>query len=204
MDGKDAVYLMDKSNAGYFMKTLNDLVTLDTLPKIDSNAEHELRFTGPDGKTMDFVNLENGSGTYYTDAQNWFLKAEDGSLTPVYDASITGILGEITDIKYDSCLTSRASGPELDLLRLTDPLYTISLDYTAPIRKTPKRARPRFLYQGRVLYHLPRRPVRRRQDLRPHRRFRHGRPGEHGFRHRHAAAVGLRPVPAERLPAEAR
>jgi hypothetical protein len=135
MDGKDAVYLMAADKAAYFMPTRNERGTLDTLPKVDSNTVHDFILTGPDGVTMHFVNLPEGSDSYYTDKQNWFLKAEDGSLTPVYDISIDSMLTELTGVKYDSCLTYRADDAELVLLGLSEPLYTITLDYTATIEE---------------------------------------------------------------------
>ncbi len=135
MDGKDAVYLMDKSDAAHFMLTLNDLVTLDTLPKVKQSLVHELRISGPEGSQLNFVYLPDGSDTYYTNEQHWFLKAEDGSLSPVYDVKIDGILSSILDMKYESCLAYRASVPERLLLGVEEPVFSITVDYTAVIEE---------------------------------------------------------------------
>lgn len=119
------VYLVDSSVLDSFSYGLYDMVTLETIPDMDTVESYTVE---TDNGTLSLVWLEENDLTYSADYQ-WFLVQEDGTYVTLDPDLAEDYVGQVTGLSWSECVDYQADEDSLAEYGLDDPSATVTVTY---------------------------------------------------------------------------
>lgn len=139
VDGSQTVYTVASSAASNFSGKLYGLIADEAFPTIDASSISNVAYAAA-GKNLKLSYFPQGSDKSYSSMYDWFLKGEDGSLTPMDDEKINTYLGSVTGIAPTGTVDYDAAQEELAAYGLDAPATTITVDYTVSHQESVPKA----------------------------------------------------------------
>jgi hypothetical protein len=129
VDGSQTVYTVASSVTSKFSSKLYGLIADEAFPTIDASSISNVAYAAAD-KKLELSYFPKSSDASYSSMYTWFLKGEDGALTPLDDDKISTYLGSVTGIAPTGTVDYDATQEELAAYGLDAPAASITVDYT--------------------------------------------------------------------------
>lgn len=133
-DGEN-IYTIDQSLVSTLGYTLNELITLETIPSMTSSNITDMDFSDTD-TSLDFDYFGDGNAEYdYSASLVWFLNS--GGATVAADATaISTLQTNISSLAFDTLIKYHATEEDLNIYGLTTPRASLTVKYTTTYEET--------------------------------------------------------------------
>jgi len=127
--GDAAVYTIAPEKVTPFTLSLEDLTYLEALPVMDTDEIQDLTVTDAQGVTLlALEHLEEALPSDYTRSYLWYV-TQGGETRAADEAEANAYAETFTGLTLGSCADYQATQEELAAYELTEPLYTVTVNY---------------------------------------------------------------------------
>jgi hypothetical protein len=128
-DTTDAVYTTESSNYEAFNYGLMDLVSIDSLPSIDSSLIKNITVDKTDGKWLMTYKESGDSDIDYTNQLTWFVTNPSKTESGMDASEASELTSDVSGISTSTCVAYNVKKKALKTYGLDNPQATITIKY---------------------------------------------------------------------------